>query len=199
MRLYEMFVGDFEKAAPWQENGIKGCKRFLERIWNMSENLKDGDEYSDKLRSAMHKTVKKVTEDIEQLKFNTAIAAMMGLLNEADAAGGFNRAEFKTLLIILNPFAPHITEELFETLGFGILNEQKWAEYDDSLCADSTVEIVVQINGKLKGRFNAPAGSDKDALIKLAFEQDDVKKLVDGKTIVKQIAVPDKLVNIVVK
>ena len=98
-----------------------------------------------------------------------------------------------------SPFAPHITEELFETLGFGILNEQKWAEYDESLCADSTVEIVVQINGKLKGRFNAPAGSDKDALIKLAFEQDDVKKLVDGKTIVKQIAVPDKLVNIVVK
>ncbi|MBP1563687.1 MAG: leucine--tRNA ligase [Oscillospiraceae bacterium] len=199
MRLYEMFVGDFEKAAPWQENGIKGCKRFLERVWNMSENLKDGDEYSDALRSSMHKTVKKVSEDIEQLKFNTAIAAMMGLLNEADAAGGFNRAEFKTLLIILNPFAPHITEELFETLGFGILNEQKWAEFDESLCADSTVEIVVQINGKLKGRFNAPAGSDKDALIKLAFEQDDVKKLVDGKTIVKQIAVPDKLVNIVVK
>ena len=199
MRLYEMFVGDFEKAAPWQENGIKGCKRFLERIWNMSENLKDGDEYSDKLRSAMHKTVKKVTEDIETLKFNTAIAAMMGLLNAADEAGGFNRAEFKTLLIILNPFAPHITEELFETLGFGILNEQKWAEFDESLCADSTVEIVVQINGKLKGRFNAPAGSDKDALIKLALEQDDVKKLVDGKTIVKQIAVPDKLVNIVVK
>ncbi len=199
MRLYEMFVGDFEKAAPWQENGIKGCKRFLERIWNMSENLKDGDEYSDALRSLMHKTVKKVTEDIETLKFNTAIAAMMGLLNAADEAGGFNRAEFKTLLIILNPFAPHITEELFETLGFGILNEQKWAEFDESLCADSTVEIVVQINGKLKGRFNAPAGSDKDALIKLALEQDDVKKLVDGKTIVKQIAVPDKLVNIVVK
>ena len=199
MRLYEMFVGDFEKAAPWQENGIKGCKRFLERIWNMSENLKEGDEYSDKLRSAMHKTVKKVSEDIETLKFNTAIAAMMALLNTAEEAGGFNRAEFKTLLIILNPFAPHITEELFETLGFGILNEQKWAEYDESLCADSTVEIVVQINGKLKGRFNAPAGSDKDALIKLALEQDDIKPLVDGKTIVKQIAVPDKLVNIVVK
>lgn len=199
MRLYEMFVGDFEKAAPWQENGIKGCKRFLERIWNMSENLKDGDEYSDKLRSAMHKTVKKVSEDIETLKFNTAIAAMMALLNTAEEAGGFNRAEFKTLLIILNPFAPHITEELFETLGFGILNKQKWAEYDESLCADSTVEIVVQINGKLKGRFNAPAGSDKDALIKLALEQDDIKPLVDGKTIVKQIAVPDKLVNIVVK
>ena len=199
MRLYEMFVGDFEKAAPWQENGIKGCKRFLERIWNMSENLKDGDEYSEKLCSAMHKTIKKVSEDIETLKFNTAIATMMALINAAEEAGGFNKAEFKSFLIMLNPFAPHITEELFSTLGFGILNEAKWVEYDEKLCADSTVEIVVQINGKVKGRFNAPAGSDKDELIRLALEQDDIKAIVDGKTVVKQIAVPDKLVNIVVK
>ncbi len=199
MRLYEMFVGDFEKAAPWQENGIKGCKRFLERIWNMSENLKDGDEYSEKLCSAMHKTIKKVSDDIETLKFNTAIATMMALINAAEEAGGFNKAEFKSFLIMLNPFAPHITEELFSTLGFGILNEAKWVEYDEKLCADSTVEIVVQINGKVKGRFNAPAGSDKDELIRLALKQDDIKAIVDGKTVVKQIAVPDKLVNIVVK
>ncbi len=199
MRLYEMFVGDFEKAAPWQENGIKGCKRFLERIWNMSENLKDGDEYSEKLRSAMHKTIKKVSEDVETLKFNTAIAAMMALLNAADEAGGFNRAEFRTLLILLNPFAPHITSELFESLGFGMIHEQKWAEYDEALCADSTVELAVQINGKVKARFNAPVDADKDELIRLAEELPEIKALIDGKTIVKQIAVPNKLVNIVVK
>lgn len=199
MRLYEMFVGDFEKAAPWQENGIKGCKRFLERIWNMAENLKDGEEYSEKLRSSMHKTVKKVSEDIETLKFNTAIAAMMGLLNEADEAGGFNRAEFRTLLILLDPFAPHIAEELFERLGFGILNEQKWAEYDEKLTVDSTVELAVQVNGKVKARFDAPVDSGKDELIAMALALPEIKALTDGKTIVKQIAVPGKLVNIVVK
>ncbi len=199
VRLYEMFVGDFEKAAPWQENGIKGCKRFLDRVWNMSEKLKDGEEYSDKLRSSMHKTVKKVTEDIETLKFNTAIATMMALLNEADEAGGFNRAEFRTLLILLNPFAPHITEELFETLGFGILNEQKWCEYDESLCVDSTVELAVQVNGKVKARFDAPVDSDSETLAGMALELPEIKALTDGKTIVKKIAVPNKLVNIVVK
>ena len=199
MRLYEMFVGDFEKAAPWQENGIKGCRRFLERIWNMAENLKDGDEYSEKMCSSMHKTVKKVSEDIETLKFNTAIAAMMGLLNEADESGGFNRAEFKTLLILLDPFAPHIAEELFERLGFGILNEHKWAEYDEKLCVDSTVELAVQVNGKVKARFDAPVDSGKDGLIAMALALPEIKALTDGKTIVKQIAVPGKLVNIVVK
>lgn len=199
MRLYEMFVGDFEKAAPWQENGIKGCKRFLERIWNMSENLKDGEEYSEKLRSAMHRTIKKVSEDIETLKFNTAIAAMMALLNAADEAGGFNKAEFRTLLILLDPFAPHIASELFEQLGFGMIHEQKWAEYDEALCADSTVELAVQVNGKVKARFNAPKDADKDELIKMAAELPEIKAIIDGKTIVKQIAVPNKLVNIVVK
>ena len=199
MRLYEMFVGDFEKAAPWQENGIKGCKRFLERIWNMSENLKDGDEYSDKMRATMHKTIKKVSEDIETLKFNTAIATMMGLLNTADEAGGFNKAEFRTLLILLNPFAPHITSELFEQLGFGMIHEQKWPEFDEAHCSDDTVELAVQVNGKVRARFNAPVNADKDELIKLAEELPEVKKFIDGKTIVKQIAVPNKLVNIVVK
>ena len=200
LRLYEMFVGDFEKAAPWQENGIKGCKRFLDRVWNAAENLKDGDEYSDKLRSTMHKTVKKVSEDIETLKFNTAIATMMALMNEAEAAGGFNRAEYRTLLMLLNPFAPHITEELYERLGYGgVLNEQKWPEYDDKLCVDSTVELVVQVNGKLKGRFTAPVDSTAEALTEMALALPEIKALTDGKTIVKKIAVPNKLVNIVVK
>ncbi|MDE7398752.1 MAG: leucine--tRNA ligase [Oscillospiraceae bacterium] len=199
MRLYEMFVGDFEKAAPWQEEGIKGVKRFLERVWGMSENLKDGDEYSDALRSAMHKTIKKVSENIESLKFNTAIAAMMALLNDADNAGGFNRAEFRTLLILLNPFAPHIASELFEKLYGEMVHEQKWAEYDEALCADSTVELAVQVNGKVKARFNAPVDSDSETLISIALELPEVQKATDGKTIIKKIAVPNKLVNIVVK
>ncbi len=200
LRLYEMFVGDFEKAAPWQENGIKGCKRFLDRVWAMQEKVVPGDEYSDKLRASMHKTIKKVSEDIETLKFNTAIATMMGLLNEIDAAGSLTRADYRTLLILLNPFAPHITEELYQVMGYeGVLNEQKWVEYDEKLCVEDSVEIVVQINGKVKARFSAPADCAKEELEKLALDLPEVKSFTDGKTIVKKIAVPNKLVNIVVK
>ena len=200
LRLYEMFVGDFEKAAPWQENGIKGCKRFLDRVWAMQEKVVPGDEYSDKLRASMHKTIKKVSEDIETLKFNTAIATMMGLLNEIDAAGSLTRADYRTLLILLNPFAPHITEELYQVMGYeGVLNEQKWVEYDEKLCVEDSVEIVVQVNGKVKARFNAPVDCTKEELENLAFDLPEIKALTDGKTVVKKIAVPNKLVNIVVK
>ena len=200
LRLYEMFVGDFEKAAPWQENGIKGCKRFLDRVWAMQDKVVPGDEYSDKLRASMHKTIKKVSEDIETLKFNTAIATMMGLLNEIDAACSLTRADYRTLLILLNPFAPHITEELYQVMGYeGVLNEQKWVEYDEKLCVEDSVEIVVQVNGKVKARFSAPVNCDKEELEKLALDLPEVKALTDGKTIVKKIAVPNKLVNIVVK
>ena len=200
LRLYEMFVGDFEKAAPWQENGIKGCKRFLDRVWAMQDKVVPGDEYSDKLRASMHKTIKKVSEDIETLKFNTAIATMMGLLNEIDAAGSLTRADYRTLLILLNPFAPHITEELYQVMGYeGVLNEQKWVEYDEKLCVEDSVEIVVQVNGKVKARFSAPVNCDKEELERLALDLPEVKALTDGKTIVKKIAVPNKLVNIVVK
>ena len=200
LRLYEMFVGDFEKAAPWQENGIKGCKRFLDRVWAMQEKVVPGDEYSDKLRASMHKTIKKVSENIETLKFNTAIATMMGLLNEIDAAGSLTRADYRTLLILLNPFAPHITEELYQVMGYeGVLNEQKWVEYDEKLCVEDSVEIVVQVNGKVKARFNAPVDCAKEELENLAFDLPEIKALTDGKTVVKKIAVPNKLVNIVVK
>ena len=200
LRLYEMFVGDFEKAAPWQENGIKGCKRFLDRVWAMQEKVVPGDEYSDKLRASMHKTIKKVSEDIETLKFNTAIATMMGLLNEIDVAGSLTRADYRTLLILLNPFAPHITEELYQVMGYeGVLNEQKWVEYDEKLCVEDSVEIVVQVNGKVKARFNAPVDCAKEELESLAFDLPEIKALTDGKTVVKKIAVPNKLVNIVVK
>ena len=200
LRLYVLFMGDYEQAAPWSESSMKGCKRFLDRVWKLQEKVVDGDAYSDKLRSSMHKTIKKVSEDIENLRFNTAIAAMMGLLNQIDEAGAVTKAEYRDLLIMLNPFAPHITEELYEAMGFGgVLNEQKWVEYDEAQCIDNTVEIVVQINGKVKARFDAAVNSDREALEKMAFELPEVQKLTDGKTIVKKIAVPNKLVNIVVK
>ncbi len=200
LRLYEMFVGDFEKAAPWQETGIKGCKRFLDRVWALQEKVVPGDDYSDKLRASMHKTIKKVSEDIETLKFNTAIAAMMGLLNEIDAAGSLTKGDYRTLLILLNPFAPHITEELYQIMGFeGVLSGQKWVEYDEKLCVEDSVEIAVQVNGKVKARFNAPVNCDKEELEKLALGLPEIKALTDGKTIVKKIAVPNKLVNVVVK
>ncbi len=200
LRLYVLFMGDYEQAAPWSESSMKGCKRFLDRVWKLQEKVVDGDSYSDKLRSSMHKTIKKVSEDIENLRFNTAIAAMMGLLNQIDEAGSITKAEYRDLLIMLNPFAPHITEELYEVMGFGgVLNEQKWVEYDEAQCIDNTVEIVVQINGKVKAHFDAPVNSDRDALEKMAFELPEVIKLTEGKTIVKKIAVPNKLVNIVVK
>ncbi len=200
LRLYVLFMGDYEQAAPWSESSMKGCKRFLDRVWKLQEKVVDGNEYSDKLRSSMHKTIKKVSEDIENLRFNTAIAAMMGLLNQIDELGSLTKAEYRDLLIMLNPFAPHITEELYEIMGFGgVLNEQKWVEYDEALCVDNTVEIVVQINGKVKAHFDAPLNSDRETLEKMAFELPEVTKITDGKTIVKKIAVPNKLVNIVVK
>ncbi len=199
LRLYVLFMGDYEQAAPWSESSMKGCKRFLDRVWKLQEKVVDGNEYSEKLRSSMHKTIKKVSEDIENLRFNTAIAAMMGLLNQIDEIGSVTRAEYRDLLIMLNPFAPHITEELYEAMGFGILNQTKWVEYNEALCVDNTVELAVQVNGKVKARFDAPVNSDSDTLVEMALALPEVAKLTEGKTIVKKIAVPNKLVNIVVK
>lgn len=198
LRLYVLFMGDYEQAAPWSESSVKGCKRFLDRIWNLRERVTDGGAYSDALRAQMHKTVKKVSEDIDALKFNTAIAALMTLLNKIDEAGTLNRAEYRTLLILLNPFAPHITEELYEQMGYGgVLNEQEWVGYDEALCTDDTVEIVVQINGKVRTKVTIAANAEKDALI--AAAKAAAAGLIEGKTVVKEIAVPNKLVNFVVK
>jgi len=199
LRLYEMFIGDFEKTAPWSPSSIKGCKRCLDRVWGLLDIVTDGDEYSEKLVSSFHKTIKKVSEDIESLKFNTAIAAMMALINDIYSSGSINRAEFKTLLILLNPFAPHITEELFEIMDFGgVLNEQKWPEYDEKLCIENNVEIVVQVNGKIKAKLMIPVDGDKDEILSMAAAEEKVKEAVDGKTMRKQIYVPNKLVNFVV-
>ena len=200
MRLYQMFIGDFEKAAPWSQSSIKGSKRFLDKIWALSDKLTDGDDYRPELESAFHRTIKKVTEDIEGLKMNTAIAALMSLLNDIQSQGGINRAEFKTYLILLNPFAPHITEELWQQAGFkGMLNEAEWPAYDESKCADSTVEIAVQVNGRIKARINVAADITAADAIAAAKRESAVAELTEGKSIVKELYVPKKLVNIVVK
>ncbi len=199
MRLYEMFIGDFEKSAPWSSDSIKGCKRFLERVWNLSGMLTDGSEYSKELECEFHKTIKKVSADIENLKFNTAIAAMMALVNKVYDKKSLNKREFKDLLIMLNPFAPHITEELYQQADLGgMLNEQKWVEYDESKCKDDLIEIVVQVNGKLKAKLSASADIGKDDALALAKANEKISQLIAGKTVVKEIFVPSKLVNIVV-
>ena len=200
MRVYEMFIGDFEKAAPWSQSSIKGSKRFLDKVWALSDKLTDGDSYRTELESAFHRTIKKVTEDIEGLKMNTAIAALMSLLNDIQGTGSINRAEFKTYLILLNPFAPHMTEELWQQAGFeGMLNEAEWPKYDEAKCADSTVEIAVQVNGKIKARINVAADISAPDAIAAAKADGAVTAAIEGKSIIKELYVPKKLVNIVVK
>lgn len=200
LRLYVLFMGDYEKAAPWSESSVKGCKRFVDRIWALQDKVVDSDEYSDKLRSIMHKTIKKVSDDIESMKFNTAIAAMMTLLNEIYNVGSITKKEFRDLLIILNPFAPHVTEELYQMIGCeGVLDEQEWVTYDEALCKDDTIEIVCQINGKVKSKLTIPTDAAKDDVIALAKADEAIVKATEGKNIVKEIYVPNKLVNLVVK
>lgn len=200
LRLYVLFMGDYEKAAPWSESSVKGCKRFVDRIWALQDKVVDSDEYSDKLRSLMHKTIKKVSDDIESMKFNTAIAAMMTLLNEIYNVGSITKKEFRDLLIILNPFAPHVTEELYQIIGCdGVLDEQEWVTYDEALCKDDTIEIVCQINGKVKSKLTIPTDAAKDDVIALAKADEAIVKATEGKNIVKEIYVPNKLVNLVVK
>lgn len=200
LRLYVLFMGDYEKAAPWSESSVKGCKRFVDRIWALQDKVVDSDEYSDKLRSLMHKTIKKVSDDIESMKFNTAIAAMMTLLNEIYNVGSITKKEFRDLLIILNPFAPHVTEELYQIIGCeGVLDEQEWVTYDEALCKDDTIEIVCQINGKVKSKLTIPTDAAKDDVIALAKADEPIVKATEGKNIVKEIYAPNKLVNLVVK
>ncbi|GHV46081.1 leucine--tRNA ligase [Clostridia bacterium] len=193
LRLYEMFIGDFEQAAKWSTKSIKGCKRFLDRVWALQDGVSPGET----LRPVFHKTVKKVSGDIEQMKFNTAIAAMMSLMNEI--GGEITSAELKTLLIILCPFAPHISEEIFQRQGFGTLHKESWPAYDEAACADEFIEIPVQINGKIKKRINIPAKLDKSELLCYTKKDEGVKDLLSGREIVKEVAVPGKLVNFVVK
>lgn len=201
MRLYEMFIGDFEKAAPWSKASIRGCRRFVERYWNLQSVLIDGDKIRPELEGAFNKAIKKVGEDIENIKFNTAIATLMALINDISNVKSINKEELRIFSILLNPFAPHVTEEVYEAckLGNGILAEAEWPEYDESKCVDESVEIVVQVNGKIKAKLNIPVDADKDAVLDLAKNNENVKKAIDGMKVIKEIVVPKKLVNLVVK
>ena len=200
MRVYEMFIGDFEKAAPWSMSSIKGSKRFLDKVWAMQDIVTDETGYRANIEAEMHRTIKKVTEDIEGLKMNTAIAALMSLMNTINATGAITKDEFKTFIILLNPFAPHITEELWELCGFdGMLNQTEWPKFDEAKCVDATVEIVVQVNGKIRARLNVAADISAADAIALAKAEDAIINEISGKTIVKELYVPKKLVNIVVK
>ena len=201
MRLYEMFIGDFEKSAPWKPTGVKGCRRFVERYWNLQDILVDGDSIRPELETSFHKTIKKVGEDIENLKFNTAIASLMALINEINAVGSITRKELEIFTILLNPFAPHVTEEVWENsaLGSGMVAESQWCAYDEEKCKENTVEIVVQINGKVKAKMNIPVTIDKETVIAQAKADGKIAPLLEGKKILKEIYVPAKLVNIVAK
>ena len=199
MRLYEMFIGDFEKAAPWSSTSIKGCRRFVERIWNLYEQVKDGDAYTEENETIIHKTIKKVGEDIENLKNNTAIAALMSLVNQFYDKG-VNCAEYETLLKLANPFAPHVTEELWQMLGHDtVLSLESWPVFDESKTVESSIEIGVQVNGKLKSTVKLPMDCEQQLAIDTALADEKVKNAVAGKNIVKTIVVKNKIINLVVK
>ena len=201
LRLYEMFIGDFEKAAPWSQSSIRGCRRFIERYYNLQTILNNADGIRPELESSFHKAIKKVGDDIENIKFNTAIATLMALINDITATGAITKEELRIFTILLNPFAPHVTEEVFEMckLGDGIVAEQKWPEYDEAKCKDETIEIVVQVNGKIKTKLNIPVESEKNAVLDIAKADANVAKAIENMNIIKEIYVPNKLVNLVVK
>ena len=200
LRTYVLFMGDYESSAPWSEKSVKGMKRFMDRTWALQDMVTDGDEYSKKLSSSFHKTIKKVSEDIESMKFNTAIAALMTLLNKIYDNGGLNRAELKTFITLLNPFAPHMTEEIWSEQNFGgMLCETEWPTYDEAKCVDDVVEIAVQVNGKVRSRMEVPTDISKEEALEKAQADEKVKAYTDGKTVVKAIYIPGRLVNLVVK
>ncbi len=193
-------MGDYEKAAPWSENSVKGCKRFIDRVWNLQEILVEGDGYSKKLETSFHKTIKKVTEDIETLKYNTAIAALMTLLNEIYDAGSITRKELKTFISLLNPFAPHVTEEINEALGEKtVLASGPWPTFEEDKCVDSEIEIAVQVNGKVRAKLNIPADFTNEQAIERAKSEEKIASEISGKTIVKELYIKGRLVNIVVR
>ena len=197
LRTYEMFIGAFELSAGWSEDGVKGCRRFLERVWKLQDILTDGADYSKDMEIKMHQTIKKVSSDFENLKYNTAIAAMMTLVNEFYKKNEVTKGEFRTLLALLNPVAPHITEELWQTVGFeGRVYQTAWPEYEEAKTVESTVEIMVQINGKNRATLNIGKDDPKDEVIAKAKET--IADKLTG-TIVKEIYVPGRLVNIVQK
>ena len=200
MRLYEMFMGDFQQAAPWKTSSIAGCKRFLERVWGLSENILEGEGYRAELETLFHQTIKKVGEDIENLKQNTAIAQLMTLVNALIASGGVTRDEYSTLLLLLNPFAPHMTEELWQQLGHETqIAYSKWPVYDEAKCVEATIDLAVLVNGKVRAHLNVPADIEAADAIAQAKDNASVAAEIAGKTVVKEIYVKGKLVNLAVK
>ena len=197
LRTYEMFIGAFDLAASWSEDGVKGCRRFLERVWKLQDLMTEEESYSSDLETKMHQTIKKVSNDFENLKYNTAIAAMMALINEFYKKNAITRGEFKTLITLLNPVAPHITEELWQIAGFeGRVYQTTWPEYDEAKTVENTIEIAVQINGKTKGTLEIARDEEKDSVIAKAKEV--ISDKLTG-NIVKEIYVPGRIVNIVMK
>ena len=200
LRTYVLFMGDYEKAAPWSKSSVKGCKRFIDRVWALQDILTEGDGYSKELESAFHKTIKKVSEDIESMKFNTAIAALMTLLNDIYNKGSINNAELKTFVTLLNPFAPHVTEELWAAQNYGgMLADGHWVDFDEAKCIDDEIEIVAQINGKVRAKLMIPAEIDSAEAIELAKKDPAIAAAIEGKNVVKELYVKGRLVNIVVK
>ena len=199
-RLYEMFMGAFDQAIPWSTNGAKGCRRFLDRVWKLQSMVCDGEGFSKDLEAEMHQTIKKVSEDYEKMKFNTAIAAMMTLVNDFFAKGQVTRGELRMLLLLLNPVAPHITEEMWENQGFGApIHHQSWPKWDEEKMKTAEVEIAVQICGKVRGRIMIPADMTKEQAEQELIQREDVQALLGGKTVMKVIFVPGRLLNIVAK
>ena len=197
LRTYEMFIGAFDLSASWSENGVKGCRRFLERVWKLQDILVDGDDFSSDMETKMHQTIKKVSNDFENLKYNTAIAALMALLNDFAKKGSITKGEYRTFLLLLNPVAPHITEEIWNTCGYeGYVYQQTWPEYDEAKTVENTIEIAVQINGKTRGVVALPVDADKETA--LAKAKEVVADKLTG-TIIKEIYVPKKIINIVQK
>ena len=203
MRLYIMFIGDFEKVATWSDEAVKGCKRFLDRVWNLADLVTDEEGVSEKNAPIVHKTIKKVTDDIDTLKMNTALAAQMTMVNEL-YSNGLSRGDFEALLLMLSPFAPHMVEELWEQKGYAakygkMAMQMPWPEYDESKTVASHVEMAVQVLGKLRGTINVPVDSDQETVVAEALKQEKVAKFTEGKQIVKVIHVKNKLVNLIVK
>ncbi len=201
LRLYEMFIGDFEKAAPWSTHGIKGCRRFVERYWNLQDILCDGEEVRSKLEIPFNKAIKKIGEDVENLKFNTAIATLMTLINDITAVGNVTRGELRIFTLLLNLFAPHVCEEVWsvQKLGKGMVCQQPWPKYDESKCVDASVEIAIQLNGKVRAHIVVPSDISKEQVLQAAKANEKIAAGIAGKNILKEIYVPGKLVNLVVR
>ena len=199
-RTYEMFIGAFDQATPWSMQGVKGCYKFLERVWNLQNIMVNGDEYSKELEGTFHKTIKKVTEDIDKMKFNTAIATLMSLINDITKLNKINKSEYKTLLALLNPIAPHMTEELWVSIGAkGMIANTNWPKYDEAKTQDSEIEMVVQINGKVRDKIVISAEEGQDVVKEKALTNEKIKALIEGQEVVKVIVIPKKIVNIVIK